>query len=133
MTVSKGYARMKKIMLVVVDDNLVSRLLPKFILRSFDVHVQVLECETGAEALRLIEIHPVTHVLLDISMPMMDGMDVAKRIKANLKLSEIRLIAYTADAMFTHTSQFKSSGFDEVLLKPLHRESLFKVLALQDI
>jgi CheY-like chemotaxis protein len=124
---------MKKIMLVVVDDNLVSRLLPKFILRSLDLHVQVLECETGADALLLIEIHPVTHVLLDISMPKMGGMDVAKQIKANPKLSEIKLIAYTADAMSVHTSQFKSSGFDEVLLKPLNRESLFKVLALSDI
>ena len=124
---------MKKIMLVVVDDNLVSRLLPKFILRSLDFHVQVFECETGADALRLIEIHPVTHVLLDISMPKMSGMDVAKQIKANSKFSKIKLIAYTADSMSVHMSQFKSSGFDEVLLKPLHRESLFKVLALSDI
>ena len=131
--VSKGGAYMKKIMLVVVDDNLVSRLLPKFILRSLDLQVQVLECETGADALRLIEIHPVTHVLLDISMPNMDGMDVAKQIKANPKLSEIKLIAYTADAMSAQMSQLKSSGFDDVLLKPLHRERLFKVLALSDI
>jgi CheY-like chemotaxis protein len=123
---------MKKLMLVVVDDNLVSRILPKFILRSLDLHVQVIECETGAEALRLIEIHPVTHVLLDISMPKMDGMDVAKQIKNNPKTSQIKLIAYTADAMSAHMSQFKSSGFDELLLKPLHRESLFKALALSD-
>ena len=124
---------MNKLMIIVVDDNLVSRLLPKFILRSLDFHVQVLECETGADALRLIEIHPVTHVLLDISMPKMGGMDVAKQIKANSKLSEIKLIAYTADAMSVHMSQFKSLGFDEVLFKPLHRESLFKVLALHPI
>lgn len=124
---------MKKITLVVVDDNLVSRLLPKLILRSLDLQVQVLECETGADALRLIEIHPVTHVLLDISMPKMDGMDVAKKIKVNPKLSQIKLIAYTADAMSAHMSQFKSSGFDELLLKPLHRESLFKALALSEV
>jgi CheY-like chemotaxis protein len=130
---SKGGVHMKKIMLVVVDDNLVSRLLPKFILRSLELHVQVLECETGSDALRLLEFHPVTHVLLDISMPKMDGMDVAKQIKANPNLSQIKLIAYTADAIFAHMSQFKSSGFDDVLLKPLDRESLFKVLALSDI
>ncbi len=124
---------MKKIMLVVVDDNLVSRILPKFILRSFDLHVHVLECETGAEALRLIEIHPVTHVLLDISMPKMDGMDVAKQIKNNPKTSQIKLIAYTADAMSAHMSQFESSGFDGLLLKPLHRESLFKALELSEV
>jgi CheY-like chemotaxis protein len=121
---------MKKIMLVVVDDNLVSRLLPKFILRSHDLHVQVLECESGSEALRLIEIHPVTHVLLDISMPKMNGIDVAKQIKENPQYSKIKLIAYTADAMCIRAGQLESIGFDEILLKPVHRESLFKALNL---
>ena len=57
---------MKKMMIVVVDDNLVSRLLPSFILRPLSTIVQVIECETGADALHLIGFHPVTHVLLDI-------------------------------------------------------------------
>ena len=123
---------MKKIFLVVVDDNLVSRLLPSFILRSFDLHAQVLECDNGLDALRLMEIHPVTHALLDISMPRMDGIEVAKKIKANPKLSKIKLIAYTADAKSAGVNECHSSDFDDLLLKPLQRENLLRALALTE-
>lgn len=123
---------MKKIMLIVVDDNLVSRLLPSFILRSLDLHVQVLECENGAEALRLIDIHPITHVLLDISMPKMHGLEVAHQIKSNPRRVNLKLIAYTADAMSADVSQLQLLGFDDVLIKPVNRERLFVALGLSD-
>lgn len=119
---------MKKIMVVVVDDNLVSRLLPSFILRRFSTFVQVLECECGADALRLIGIHQVTHVLLDISMPVMDGVNVAQKIRSVSKYSEIRLIAYTANAQVADISYLKSVGFDDVLLKPIKSAELLHTL-----
>lgn len=121
---------MKKLMVLVVDDNVVSRLLPSFILKPFDAQVQVFECESGAEALRMLEIHHVTHVLLDISMPNLDGIQVAQTIRGTSLSSELRLIAYTADAMMTDDRQLLSAGFDEVLLKPLKKESLLNALGL---
>lgn len=119
---------MNKLMVVVVDDNLVSRLLPGYILRPFDIYAQVLECDCGKDALRLLEIHQVTHVLLDISMPEMDGVNVAKKIREISKNSEVRLIAYTADAMLADVAYLKSAGFDDVLLKPLNRAALLNAL-----
>lgn len=121
---------MKNLMVLVVDDNLVSRLLPSFILRPFSRHVQVLECESGAEALRMLEIHHVTHVLLDLSMPDLDGIQVAQTIRGTSKLPQIRLIAYTADALAAKEDDLRSVGFDGVLLKPLQSESLLKALGL---
>jgi CheY-like chemotaxis protein len=119
---------MKKIMLVVVDDNLVSRLLPSFILLPFGRFVQVLECECGADALRLIEIHQVTHVLLDISMPVMDGVNVARKIRSISKYAAIRLIAYTANAQAADVAYLQSVGFDDVLLKPMKSAELLHAL-----
>ncbi len=119
---------MNKLMVVVVDDNLVSRLLPGYILRPFDNYAQVLECDCGKDALRLLEIHQVTHVLLDISMPEMDGVNVAKKIREISKNLEVRLIAYTADAMLSNVAYWKSAGFDDVLLKPLNRAALLNAL-----
>jgi len=124
---------MKKLMVIVVDDNLVSRLLPSFILRPFGMHVQVLECDCGVDALRLLEIHQVTHVLLDISMPDMDGVNVAKKIREISKNSQVQLIAYTADALLSDLTYLKSAGFDDVLLKPLKSADLLHALEiLQD-
>jgi CheY-like chemotaxis protein len=123
---------MKKVTVIVVDDNLVSRLLPSFILRPYGSAAQVLECETGLDALRLIEIHQVTHVLLDISMPGMDGSKVAQKIREVSKYSEIRLIAYTADVLATDETYLRAVGFDDVLLKPLKSADLLLALGILD-
>jgi CheY-like chemotaxis protein len=119
---------MKKLMVIVVDDNLVSRLLPSYILRPFGMYVQVLECDCGTDALRLLEIHQVTHVLLDISMPEMDGVNVAKKIREISKNSQVQLIAYTANALSSDLAYLKSAGFNDVLLKPLKRADLLHAL-----
>ncbi len=119
---------MKKITLVVVDDNLVSRLLPGFILRPLGMAALVLECESGAEAMRLIEVHQITHVLLDISMPTENGIAVAKKIRLLSKHADIRLIAYTADVLAMDLDHIKCNGFDDVLLKPLKRIDLLRAL-----
>lgn len=119
---------MKKLMVIVVDDNLVSRLLPSFILRPFGMNVQVIECDCGVDALRLLEIHQVTHVLLDISMPEMDGVNVVKKIRAISKNADVQLIAYTADALVSDVIYLKSVGFDDVLLKPLKSAELLGAL-----
>ena len=121
---------MKKIILIVVDDNLVSRLLPGYILRPFDTMVQVLECEDGDEALQLIRTHQITHIMLDISMPNQNGIAIAEKIRHTSKESNIRLIAYTADALTMDAFHLKQIGFDDVLLKPLRRTELLSALNL---
>jgi CheY-like chemotaxis protein len=115
-------------MIIVVDDNLVSRLLPSFLLRSLSTAVHVIECETGADALHMLEIHQVTHVLLDICMPDMDGVNLALKIRSIPKYSEIRLIAYTVNTQIADVVYLQSVGFDQVLLKPIKKANLFRAL-----
>lgn len=122
---------MTNLVVLVVDDNLVSRLLPSFILRSFEGQVQVIECEAGGDALRLLETHHVTHVLLDISMPDLDGVQVAQSIKRIARLPQLRVIAYTADALAVDPTYLKSVGFDDVLLKPLKSDDLLDILGMK--
>lgn len=121
---------MEKLMVLVVDDNLVSRLLPSFILKAYDSLVQVHECESGEDALRMLASHQVTHVLLDISMPSLSGIQVAQSIRERFKTAEVQLIAYTADVGMTDEPYLKSLGFDGVLLKPPSRADLLKALGL---
>lgn len=124
---------MNKLLVLVVDDNLVSRLLPCFILRPFGALVQVLECDSGMDAIRLMKTHHVTHILLDISMPNMDGIKVAEEIRLQSKNSTLQLIAYTADAQVVSAQRLKSMGFNDVLLKPINSADLLKVLGIQDV
>ena len=123
---------MNKKMIVVVDDNLVSRLLPSFILRSLSPAVEVIECESGADALRMLEKHQITHVLLDICMPHIDGVNVAQNIRATPEYSKVRLIAYTADTQMANVVYLQSVGFDDVLLKPIKKADLFHALKIEE-
>jgi two-component system, cell cycle response regulator DivK len=120
---------MKKVVLV-IDDNRVSRLLPGFMLHPFSEQIKVFECERGSDALRVLETEPVTHVLLDISMPDFDGIQVAKAMSALSPLVSLRLIAYTADVRAVEDQDLKSAGFDAVLLKPIKTDDLLRVLDL---
>ncbi len=122
---------MYNISILVVDDNLVSRLLPGFLLKRSHPQVGVFDCEGANEALNLVRFQKVTHVLLDISMPGLDGIQLAKMLKENSKFSKIILIAYTADADLLDSSYFRCLGFDGVLLKPISRENLTVVLGLE--
>lgn len=119
---------MNKKMIIVVDDHLVSRLLPSFILRPFNTAVQVIECESGADALRLLKNQQITHVLLDICMPNMDGVNVALKIRAIPEYSKVRLIAYTANTQRSNVAYLQSVGFDHVLLKPIKKADLLNAL-----
>lgn len=119
---------MKNCVVLVVDDNKVSRMLPAFMLRSFPA--MVLECETGGEALALLAQHDVTHVLLDISLPELSGLEVAQTIRGMPEFSDVKLVAYTADAKADRSTLFKSTYFDEVLIKPIRRFELLNALSL---
>lgn len=121
---------MQKIIVLVVDDNLANRLLPTFILKSMYPQVEVFDVGGGQDALNFIENHHVTHVLLDISMPGLDGIQVAEMIKEKSIFPSISLIAYTADSSMLDGHYAQSLGFDDVLLKPVDRLNLFKVLGL---
>lgn len=120
---------MKKVLLV-IDDNRVSRLLPGLMLQSFSEQIKVLECERGSDGLRLLESETVSHLLLDISMPDFDGIQVARAISDLSQSENMRLIAYTADARVMDDDAVKSAGFDEVLLKPIKSDDLMRVLDL---
>ena len=113
---------------IVVDDNLASRMLPAIILRSLPL--QVLECETAEGIWPLLEQHDVSHVLLDISMPGAGGVEVAQKIRAALKFASVKLVAYTADAQMAKAEGLANIGFGAVLIKPIKRFDLLEALDL---
>jgi CheY-like chemotaxis protein len=107
---------------LVVDDNLTNRLLPALILR--DLGCVVHESKDADEALQLLSAHRFSHVLLDISMPKISGIELCDMIRAMEGGSDIKIIAYTSHAQASRVSQFISQGFDEVLIKPIKKAHL---------
>jgi two-component system, cell cycle response regulator DivK len=105
-----------RIKLAVVDDNAENRL----ILRTFlEDRYDIVEFLDGKEAIHGIkEIRPDV-ILLDISLPDMDGVEVLQVIRGDANLRTLRVIAVTAHAMIGDRERFLRSGFDAYAAKPL--------------
>ena len=115
---------MKKIALV--EDNPDNRLLIQVILED---RYQVIEYETGSEALAGMREEKPDLVLLDISLPGMDGTEVLQEMRVDEDLRDLPAIALTAHAMVGDREKYLAAGFDEYLTKPIvEEEVLFEAI-----
>jgi CheY-like chemotaxis protein/HPt (histidine-containing phosphotransfer) domain-containing protein len=110
---------MKKI--AVVEDNPDNRLLVRVIL---DPVYEVSEYETGFAALEGLQNEKPDLVLLDISLPEMDGAEVLRRIRADANLKNLPVIALTAHAMSGDREKYLQTGFDDYVTKPIVDENV---------
>jgi CheY-like chemotaxis protein len=110
---------MKKI--AVVEDNPDNRLLVQVILESL---YEVTDYETGSSAIEGLQRDIPDLVLLDVSLPEMDGTEVLRRIRADDRLRHLPVIALTAHAMATDREKFLAAGFDDYVSKPIVDENL---------
>lgn len=104
----------------VVEDNADNRLLLQALLG--DVYTLV-EFESGSDALAAFAKSRPDLVLLDISLPGMDGTEILQRIRADAALRTLPVIALTAHAMAGDREKFLAAGFDDYLTKPIVDET----------
>ena len=112
---------------LVVDDIPSNRLIAEAMLKQLGW--SVLLAADGREALRVLESNVLDLVLLDISMPGMSGMEVCQKIRENRALVDLPVIAYTAHAQPEARRSFIASGFNDVLIKPVSRDTLANAVA----
>lgn len=111
-------------LVLVVEDNEINQDLIKRRLIKKDF--QVIMASDGEEGLEMIKTHNPNIVLLDLSLPKMNGWDVAKNIKADSKFNKIPIIALTAHAMDGDREKALNAGCDEYEVKPINYDSLFE-------
>jgi CheY-like chemotaxis protein len=105
----------------VVEDNADNRLLVRAILE--DSYV-IIEFDSGSAALTGLNDARPDLILLDISLPEMDGTEVLRAIRADAELSALPVIALTAHAMAGDRERFLAQGFDDYLTKPIMDENV---------
>jgi two-component system cell cycle response regulator len=119
---------MKKPCLLVVDDNAINLALISYLLGSSGC--EVCAVENGGQALAELEQRKdFDAVLCDIQMPVMDGYELARQIKARPGLTSIPLIAVTALAMVSDRDRILAAGFDAYVSKPIEPTSFIGTLA----
>lgn len=107
--------------LAVVEDNADNRLLLQAIL---DGEYSLVEYDNGVDALAGLSASLPELVLLDISLPGMDGNEILLRIRADEKLRHLPVIALTAHAMSGDREKYLAAGFNDYITKPIVDETV---------
>ena len=111
---------------LVVDDNGLNREVAQDFLELAGVNVTL--ASSGAQALQLLESSRFDVVLLDVQMPEMDGLEVARRIRAQPALRALPVLALTAQAQQEDRVAILQSGMNGHLTKPLNPQLLYAEL-----
>ncbi|MCY7380295.1 MAG: response regulator [Gemmatimonadaceae bacterium] len=107
--------------IAVVEDNADNRLLLQAIL---DGQYDLVEYENGVDALAGLAAALPDLVLLDISLPGMDGNEILARIRADTALRRLPVIALTAHAMSGDREKYLAAGFNDYITKPIVDETI---------
>lgn len=107
--------------IAIVEDNADNRLLLTVLLEEL---YQIASYESGPEALVGLRASPPDLVLMDISLPEMDGVEVLSLMRADDTLAHLPVIALTAHNMRGDRERFLAAGFDDFVTKPIVDEEV---------
>ncbi|MEG4623386.1 PAS domain S-box protein [Microcoleus sp. w1-18aA5] len=113
--------------ILAVDDRLESRLLLVRMLTSLGFAVQ--EAENGVQAVEMWSSWEPHLIWMDMRMPVMDGYEATKQIKAHLKGQATVIIALTASAFDEERSLILSAGCDDFVAKPFREQVILEKMA----
>ena len=100
----------------VVDDNADNRLIIRTILED---QYEISEYSSGIEAIQGFKRSKPDVVILDISLPEMDGTEILRRIREDSDLHDLPVVALTAHAMVGDREKYLAAGFNDYVAKPI--------------
>lgn len=114
-------------LVLLVEDNVHNRAIFAQVLAHYGYEVR--EAENGEQAVRLAtELRPAV-ILMDLSLPVLDGWEATRKIKADPQLAEIPIIALTAHAMKGDDDRALGVGCDGYLAKPISPKRVVEAVA----
>jgi PAS domain S-box-containing protein len=115
---------------LVVDDHPTNRTVAELILRDFGFEVMV--AEDGLAAVQAVAAHRFDLVLMDMQMPVMDGLTAVRRIRemeaAGTLAGSLPILMLTANALPEHTVQSEAAGADGHVSKPITARALMEAI-----
>ena len=113
--------------ILLVEDTELNQDVIRDMLEAAGMRVRV--AENGEEALKSLALARPRCVLMDCQMPVMDGFETTRQIKADPRYRDLPVIALTADVLPEDRARCLDAGMDDYLAKPVLRDKLFAMLA----
>jgi signal transduction histidine kinase/ligand-binding sensor domain-containing protein/FixJ family two-component response regulator len=118
-----GYSGTRKSVLI-VDDSTANRLVLSDILSELGFQVTV--AANGAEAIKHIRLLPPDLILMDVRMPVLDGLEAIRQIRQSLKLETISIIANSAGVNREDQDNSIAAGANSFVPKPIDTQNLLE-------
>ncbi|WP_420146616.1 response regulator [Spirosoma sp.] len=116
-----------KRVLIAEDSSVIQNLARKILeFQNYDITA----VKNGEQVLQILEKEDFSILLLDINMPLMDGMECVRRVRAlpDTEKANVPIVAITGNAKNYTEEEFKTAGFNDVLVKPLNFDRLVEVV-----
>lgn len=109
---------------MVVDDEPDLRLIVRTVIERSALGLAVITAQDADEALALVEIERPDVVILDLSMPGIDGYEVCRRLRQASQTKVVPVLILTANSTPESMQQARDAGADDYVVKPFGREDL---------
>lgn len=116
---------LKGLRVLAVEDNELNRMVLQVILKKCEVSMSM--AHNGQEAIEMIQLNEFDIVLMDVQMPIVDGLEATKYIREELKLTT-PIIGLSANAMREEVEICKQAGMNDYLVKPYSERSLVELM-----
>ena len=123
----QAIAKLRGARILLVEDNELNQELAMELLTSNGIQVTL--ANNGKESLRILEQRTFDGVLMDCQMPVMDGYEATKQIRAQIEHRELPIIAMTANAMAGDRDKVIAVGMNDHIAKPINVGVMFKTMA----
>lgn len=114
--------------ILIVDDTTENRKMLAYLLSSLGFQVD--EAENGPAALEHVQASKPDLILMDMLMPMMDGLEATRRIRQNETLAHIPIMIISATVSDEDQPKWRAAGGDAFVAKPIKRETLLRQIGL---
>jgi len=89
---------------------------------------KILEAVDGAEGVQMAQKHNPDFILMDIALPVLDGIQAFKQIRSDPRLTHIPVLALTASAMLSDRETILAHGFEAYIPKPIDENQFFEII-----
>ncbi len=117
----------EKLTVIVVEDNEINQQLLKILLTQLGINV--LQAYNGRDGIELIAEHHPDMIIMDIHMPVMDGMEAIRKVREVKAFNNIPIICLTADAFTNQQKKAMILGANDYLTKPIELVKLTQVFS----